>query len=66
MVKKNNKKIVRKDFTSIESVNTRCKNNELLWGIHIYKMSYQLVISGDVQHPGDAGIFYCCHFTDTK
>lgn len=29
-------------------------------------MSYQLVINGAVQHPGEEGIFYCCHFIDAK
>lgn len=29
-------------------------------------MSYQLVISGVVQHPGEIGMFYGCHFTDAK
>lgn len=48
------------------SLNTGCKNNELLWGIHVCKMSYQLVISGVVQHPGEIGMFYRCHFTDAK
>lgn len=38
----------------------------MLWGIHVCKMSYQLVISGAVQHPGEIGMFYCWHFTGTK
>lgn len=35
-------------------------------GVHVCKMSYQLVISGVVQHPGEIGMFYGCHFTDAK
>lgn len=48
------------------SLNTGCKNNEHLWGTHVCKMSYQLVLSGAVQHPAEIGMFYCCHFTDAK
>jgi hypothetical protein len=48
------------------SLNTECKNNELFQGIHVCKMSYQMVISGPLQHPGEIGRVYCCHFTDAK
>ena len=34
--------------------------------MHVSKMRYQLVISGAVQHPGEVGMFYCCHFIDAK
>lgn len=44
------------------SLNTDCQNNELSKGIHAGKMSYQVAVSGAVQHPDDIGIFYCCCF----
>lgn len=35
-------------------------------GIHVCKMSYQLIISGAVQHPGEIGMFHSYHFADAK